>query len=75
MVRGRDVAADGDGSGLEWRRSSRTYGGGNCVEVAALPGERIDVRDSKNPRGAVLRLSSAEWSAFLAGVHNNRYPS
>jgi len=57
----------------EWRRSTRTYGGTNCVEVAALPGERIDVRDSKNPRGAVLQFTSADWKAFVAGVRYDRF--
>ena len=64
------VGDDGDNSGLEWRRSSRSYGGGQCVEAAARHGALIDVRDSKNPRGAVLRFTSAQWSAFVAGVRS-----
>jgi len=57
-----------DNSGREWRRSSRSYGGGNCVETAAQNGVLIHVRDSKNPRGAVLRFASAEWNVFVANV-------
>lgn len=39
-----------------WRKSSHSNGtGGECVEVAAVPG-RLLVRDSKNPDGPVLSL-------------------
>ena len=33
-----------------WRKSSRSYASGGCVEVAFLPGELIGIRDSKSPR-------------------------
>jgi Domain of unknown function (DUF397) len=68
MVRGHDVSDDAYGSGREWRRSTRSYGTGNCLEVAAPYGERIVVRDSKNPQGAILRFGHAEWTAFIEGV-------
>jgi Domain of unknown function (DUF397) len=64
------VSDDGGSSGREWRRSSRSYGGGNCVEAAARHGALLDVRDSKNPQGAVLRFTPAQWNAFVAGVRN-----
>lgn len=70
VVRGHDVSNDGDGSVRMWRRSSRSYGSGNCLEVAAPHGARIDVRDSKDPDGAVLRFASVEWNAFVAGVRS-----
>jgi phosphoserine phosphatase len=44
-----------------WRKSTRSSGGGsNCVEVARLPG-LIAIRDSKNPQGATLIISSAAF--------------
>lgn len=39
----------------------------NCVEVGFVTAEVL-LRDSKNPRGAVLRFTTDEWRAFLAGV-------
>jgi hypothetical protein len=40
-----------------WRKSSYSNGmGGECVELAALPG-RIFVRDSKDPDGPRLGLT------------------
>ncbi|MFY9867427.1 MAG: DUF397 domain-containing protein [Trebonia sp.] len=65
-----DVSDDGDDSRRVWRKSSRSYGGGECVEVASYP-KRVDVRDSKNPRGAVLRFTAAQWNYFVAGVRSD----
>lgn len=39
-----------------WRKSSRTQGANNCVEL----GSSGAVRDSKNPDGPVLRVTVAE---------------
>jgi hypothetical protein len=64
-----------DLSGAAWRTS--TYSGGNggqCVEVAALPGrhdgtDRIcAVRDSKNPGGPALAFGHGKWQRFTAAV-------
>jgi Domain of unknown function (DUF397) len=69
-VRSHDVSGAADSSGRTWKKSSRTYGNGNCVEVAARSGDHVNVRDSKNPGGAMLRFTPAEWTAFLAGLRD-----
>jgi len=71
-VHGHDVSDDADGSVRRWRRSSRSYGTGNCLEIAAPRGARIDVRDSKDPNGAVLRFTPAEWSTFVTSVRGGQ---
>jgi Domain of unknown function (DUF397) len=53
---------------LRWRKSSYSgNGGGNCVEVRGQ-GYAVNVRDSKDPDGPVLRFGPGEWSAFVAAV-------
>lgn len=66
---GYDVSDEAGDSRREWRRSSWSYGTGNCLEIAAL-GQRVFVRDSKNPQGALLRINPAQWNVFVAGVRS-----
>ncbi len=56
-------------NGENWRKSSYSSGqGGNCVEIASVPGH-IAVRDTKdNGTGLVLRVSSADWSRFMKSI-------
>jgi Domain of unknown function (DUF397) len=53
------------GTDCNWVKSSQSFSNGNCVEAAALPGEIVGVRDSKDPSGPVLRFAPDEWLAFL----------
>jgi hypothetical protein len=45
---------------------------GNCVEVAALPGGQIALRDSKQPANPFI-FSGEEWDAFLQGVRAGEF--
>jgi hypothetical protein len=59
-------------SELTWVKSSYTGGNqANCVEIAVLPNGGRAVRDSKDPGGAVLVLTAAQWTrlrkSLLAG--------
>jgi hypothetical protein len=56
----------------QWRKSSLSGNGANCVEVAIV-GDAIAVRDSKNPTGAVLTFTLSEWNAFLGGVKRDEF--
>ncbi|MFF3442890.1 DUF397 domain-containing protein [Streptosporangium sp. NPDC002721] len=59
-----------DLSTAEFRKSSRSGGGDNCVEVATnLPG-LIAVRDSKDPTGPMLTFSPTTWNNFLTGIRS-----
>lgn len=58
---------------LAWTRSSFSLSNGECVEMAALDGETIGVRDSKDPDGAVLRFTREEMLAFVRGVHAGEF--
>ncbi|TDV47009.1 DUF397 domain-containing protein [Actinophytocola oryzae] len=54
-----------DLSRAEWRKSSRSTGAPNCVEVATN-GQVTAVRDSKQPSGPVLAFPMASWVDFVS---------
>jgi hypothetical protein len=56
----------------EWIKASKSNGGGNCVEIRRN-GESIEVRDSKDRGGPILRLTVAEFDAFLDGARNAEF--
>ncbi len=55
-----------DLSRVEWRKSSRSGGGPDCVEVAWGPESVTAVRDSKAPEGALLAFPVSAWQAFVS---------
>jgi len=56
-----------DLNGAQWRKSTRSAGNGNCVEVADT-GDQIAVRDSKNLDVTPLVFSREAWVSFISGV-------
>jgi hypothetical protein len=62
-----------DLSGAVWRRSSRSGGDDDFVEVADnLPGI-VAVRDSRNPTGPALIFNLREWAAFVGGAKDGEF--
>ena len=59
-----------DLSRAHWKKSSRSSGNGQCVEIAHLD-DAVAVRDSKNPTGPALTFSPDAWAAFLLAVKND----
>jgi hypothetical protein len=55
-----------------WTKASRSSNGGQCVEVRRHGG-MIEVRDSKDRSGPVLRFTGPEWDAFLHGARNAEF--
>ena len=52
-----------------WRKTTYSSGqGGQCVEVASVPGH-VAVRDTKdNGNGPVLRITPANWSRLVKSL-------
>ncbi len=52
-----------------WRRSSHSGGEGQmCVEVAAMTGRGVALRDSKDVDGPMLSIAPSAWASLLADV-------
>ncbi len=61
-------------TGAEWKKSTRSNGSGNCVEVATnLPGV-VAVRDTKDKgAGPILTFTPDEWNAFIGGTKDGEF--
>lgn len=58
---------------VTWRKSARSSGGDNCVEVSFAADGSVGVRDSKDRDGAILVFTRTEWSAFTSGVRHAEF--
>ncbi|MEO3785009.1 DUF397 domain-containing protein [Actinocorallia sp. B10E7] len=56
-----------------WRKSRHSNPQGSCVEVAALPGPEIALRNSRHPAGPALIFTVAELSAFVQGAKDGEF--
>ena len=56
-----------------WRKSSYSSGsGGNCAEVAPLPGGGRATGGSKAPDAGLLVLTPARWQALRQAMRQSR---
>ena len=55
----------------QWRKSSYSDTGGNCVECRAT-GAAAHVRDTQNRERGHLTFPAGEWAALLADVRRDR---
>jgi Domain of unknown function (DUF397) len=51
----------------KWRKSRRSIGNGNCVQVAASPGT-VMVRDSADFASSTITFPADAWRAFVAAT-------
>ncbi|GAA1961153.1 DUF397 domain-containing protein [Kitasatospora viridis] len=59
----------------QWRKSTYSQNGGNCVEVATnFPGT-APVRDSKDPEGPSLTFPSSSFATFLTALKAGAFPA
>lgn len=58
---------------VTWRKSTASNPSGDCVELAALPGGAVALRNSRDPQGPALIYTPAEITAFVAGVKSGEF--
>ena len=59
--------------GGPWRKSSYSNSQGNCVEVSALAGGGVAMRNSRDPKGPALLYTQAEITALIQGVKDGEF--
>jgi hypothetical protein len=64
---------DRDLSRAAWRKSTRSGGATNCVEVAGGLAPIVAVRDSKDPAGRALTFARGAWDTFTARMKSGKY--
>ncbi|MET9403562.1 DUF397 domain-containing protein [Kitasatospora sp. NPDC002965] len=58
---------------VTWKKSSRSNQNDNCVEFAIPNGPGSFVRDSKDPSGPALTLTTEAHTAFINAVANGEF--
>jgi hypothetical protein len=63
------MSSNPDISSARWEKSTYSAGnGGQCLEFARNINGLVPVRDSKDPGGPALILSSDAWTAFVGQI-------
>ena len=73
MRNGASMDSPSSSLNVSWRKPARCNGSAACVEVAAIAGGLMGVRDSESA-GDVLLFTAPEWRMFReqvkAGIHD-----
>lgn len=55
-----------------WIKASASDNAGECIEMRRSGGT-VDLRDSKDPDGAILRYTPGEFAAWLDGAKKGEF--
>ena len=55
-----------------WIKAMASNNGGDCVEMRRREGD-VEIRDSKDPDGPVLRFTPSEFAAWLDGAKHAEF--
>lgn len=56
----------------KWITASRSSASQNCIQMRRRD-EVVEVRDSKDPEGPVLRFAPGEFTAWLGGARDGEF--
>lgn len=57
----------------QWKKSSYSDGGGNCLEARLTETDGVEVRNSKAPELGSVKFTASEWDAFIAGAKDGQF--
>ncbi|MGW3727197.1 DUF397 domain-containing protein [Streptomyces sp. NPDC000851] len=60
---------------FQYRKSTYSDKQAECVEIATNIPTTIAIRDSKNPSGPSLHVTSIAWAAFQVSLLKGRFTS
>ncbi|MFJ4192249.1 DUF397 domain-containing protein [Kitasatospora sp. NPDC089509] len=60
-------------SGVKWVKAAASNGVGQCVEVAALPGGDVAMRNSRHKDGPALVFTPDEVRTFIHGAKSGEF--
>ena len=60
-----------NGAEIRWKKSSSSFAGLGCVEIAQ-DGKEVLIRDSRVP-GTVVRVDRTSWGAFLEAAKRGEF--
>ena len=58
---------------VTWQKSHHSNPSGECVEMAALAGAQIAIRNSRDPEGPALICTKADVGAFIQGAKKGEF--
>jgi len=62
-------------SAVQWRKSTYSTNGGDCIELGeGIPGA-APIRDSKDPEGPALFFGLDAFAAFVTAVKQGEFPA
>jgi hypothetical protein len=57
-----------------WRKATKSGdNGGECIEVAPLPGGHVGIRDTERPEVAPYVVSGSVFAAFIDGAKKGEF--
>jgi hypothetical protein len=57
----------------DWYTSSACGANNSCLEARTYADGSVEIRNSQDPKGTLLRFTEDEWSAFLVGARAGEF--
>ena len=69
---GEITLTEAERASLAWFKAQASTHNGQCVELASV-GDKIAIRDSRDPDGPILVYKRAEFKTFLDAIRDGQF--